>query len=111
MALIDSKMIFQISQKVSQKRCGQALKSLKRLWIHSCSQEGYGIKRIKQDFCISAHPLSFEFKGFYGVWRFKETGETSSLNLTILTHPFARVVRFKEDVKVMKCVSSKVKVS
>ena len=99
MALIDSKMIFQKSKEVSQKRCEQVLKSLRRLWIHSCSQGGYREKEFKCDFVISAHPLSFEFKGIYGVWRFKEISGTSSLNLTTPTHPFARVVRFKEDVK------------
>ena len=58
-----------------QKRCGQVLKSLKGVWIQTCSQAGYGVKRIKRNFCISAHPLSFEFKGFYGVWKLKETWE------------------------------------
>ncbi|MCZ0931719.1 MAG: hypothetical protein OXJ52_00995 [Oligoflexia bacterium] len=95
-------MTFKESQEVSQKRCGQVLKSLKGLWIHPCSQVGYGVKRRKVNFCISAHPLSFEFKRIYGVWGFKETGETSSLNLTTLTHHFARVVRFREDVSVVK---------
>ena len=111
MVLRNSKMIFKKSQEVSQKRCEQVLKSLKGLWIQPCSQVGYRIKRMKWGFCISAHPLSFEFKRIYGVWRFKETGGTSSLNLTTLTHHFARVVRFREDVEVVKFVSSKVKVS
>ena len=71
MALRSRKITFQKSKKVSQKRCGQALKSLKRLWIHSCSQGGYRKKEFKCDFVISAHPLSFEFKGIYGVWRCK----------------------------------------
>ena len=92
-------MIFQKTKKVSQKRCGQVLKSLRRLWTHSCSQGGHREKGLNLNFLISAHPLGFEFKGIYGVWRFKEIGGTSSLNLTTLTHPFARVVRFKEDVK------------
>ena len=74
MALRNRKMTFKKPQGVFQKRCGQVLKSLKGAWIQPCSQAGYGVKRIKRDFCISAHPLSFEFKGFYGVWRFKETG-------------------------------------
>ena len=111
MALRSEKMIFKKSQEVSQKRCGQVLKSLKGVWIQPCSQAGHGVKRIKWDFCISAHPLIFGFKGFYGVWRFKETWGTSSLNLTTLTHHFARVVRFREDVEIVKLVSSKVKVS
>ena len=54
-------------KQIPQKRCGQVLKSLKGLWIQPCSQAGYGIKGIKWDFCISAHPLSFEFKRFYEV--------------------------------------------
>ncbi|MCZ0932634.1 MAG: hypothetical protein OXJ52_05735 [Oligoflexia bacterium] len=75
MALTTKKMTFKKSQRISQKKCGQVLKSLKGVWIHPCSQVGYGIKRRKRNFRISAHPLSFRFKGFYEVWRFKEMGE------------------------------------
>ena len=88
-------------QGVSQKRCGHALKSLKELWIQSCSQAGHGLKGVKWGFCISAHPQGIKFKGIYGVLGFKESAVTSSQKMTTLTHPFARVVIFREDVKIV----------
>ena len=89
------------SQEVSQKRCGHALKSLKGLWIQSCSQAGHGLKGVKWGFYISAHPQDLIFKRIYGVSGFKESGVTSSRKMTTLTHPCARVVIFREDVKIV----------